>query len=393
MVDFNKKVDRTNTYCTQWDYVEDRFHEKGLLPFTISDMDLEYPEEISQVLMERLNHRVLGYSRWKHDDYRGSICGWYRRRFQTEIQPEWIYYSPSVIYSVSKCLELFSEINDGVLLLTPSYNAFFDVIKNNNRTLVKSSLINNDGVYSIDYKDFEEKCKQSKVFILCNPHNPIGKVWSGTELTQMVSICKKYGVDIISDDIHMDIVYHKNMTPILKVADSKDIHIVICSSPSKTFNIPALTGSYIILPEQDIAQKFENITRYRDFVNSPAILNVLATTAAYDKCEYWIDELLVHLQKNLTFVKKYLEENIPELTIVMPESCYFAWINFKKLNINSKDFQDALIHVGKVAIMPGNTYGEGGEYYLRFNVGCSLDKVRDGLNRVYKTVQYLKDRK
>lgn len=391
MVDFNKKLDRTNTYCTQWDYVEDRFNEKHLLPFTISDMDLEYPEEISKSLTKRLEHRVLGYSRWKHEDFRGSICGWYHRRFETEINSQWIYYSPSVIYSVSKCLELFSEEGDGVLLLTPSYNAFFDVVKNNNRKLVLSSLINNDSSYSIDFKDFENKCKKSKVFILCNPHNPVGKVWSENDLVKMVDICRKYNVHIISDDIHMDIDYHKKMTPILKITDTKDIHIVICSSPSKTFNTAALTGSYIIIPEEDIQQKFETITRYRDFVNSPAILSVLATITAYDECEYWVDELLEHLYRNLKFVKEYLEKNIPELTMKMPDGCYFAWIDFKKLNVSSKEFQDALIHVGKVAIMPGSTYGEDGEYYLRFNVGSSLDKVRDGLDRVYKTIQYLKN--
>lgn len=389
MINFDKKVNRLGTYCTQWDYVEDRFGKKGLLPFTISDMDLEFPEEITEVLKERLNHRVLGYSRWKHDDFKDSIRNWYSKRFNCSVDSNWIYYSPSVMYSISKLIEIFSDEGDGVLINTPAYNAFYEVIGNNNRNIIKSPLINKDGFYSIDFEDFEKKCKYSKIFILCNPHNPTGRVWSELELIKMVRICKENNVKIISDDIHMDIVYDNKMTPVLNVSDNYLESIFICTSASKSFNIPALTGSYVIIPNEEIRTKFENITRYRDFVNSPAILAILGTMTCYNDCEYWLDELLRYLKENLQYTINYIECNLKPLKLVMPEGCYFAWIDFSGLKISSEKFQKLLIDIGEVAIMSGKVYGEESEFYLRLNVACSREKLEDGLNRIKKTIDYI----
>lgn len=389
MINFDKKVNRLGTYCTQWDYVEDRFGKKGLLPFTISDMDLEFPEEITEVLKERLNHRVLGYSRWKHDDFKDSITNWYSKRFNCSVDSNWIYYSPSVMYSISKLIEIFSDEGDGVLINTPAYNAFYEVIGNNNRNIIKSPLINKDGFYSIDFEDFEKKCKYSKIFILCNPHNPTGRIWSELELIKMVRICKENNVKIISDDIHMDIVYDNKMTPVLNVSDNYLESIFICTSASKSFNIPALTGSYVIIPNEEIRTKFENITRYRDFVNSPAILAILGTMTCYNDCEYWLDELLRYLKENLQYTINYIECNLKPLKLVMPEGCYFAWIDFSGLKISSEKFQKLLIDIGEVAIMSGKVYGEESEFYLRLNVACSREKLEDGLNRIKKTIDYI----
>ncbi|MGS5516451.1 MalY/PatB family protein [Clostridioides difficile] len=389
MINFDKKIDRLGTYCTQWDYVEDRFGKKGLLPFTISDMDLEFPYEITEILQERLNHRVLGYSRWKHEDFRNSVTNWYTKRFNCNIEGNWIYYSPSVMYSISKLIEIFSDEGDGILINTPAYNAFYDVIANNNRNIIKSPLVNEDGFYLIDFDDFEKKCKESKIFILCNPHNPTGRVWSELELAKMIGICKDNNVKIISDDIHMDIVYDNRMTPILKVAESYLDSIFICTSASKSFNIPALTGSYVIIPNESTRNKFENITRYRDFVNSPAILAILATMVCYNDCEYWLDELLKYLKDNLEYTIKYIKDNLEPLKLVMPEGCYFAWIDFSDLKVSSEIFQKLLMDIGEVAIMSGNVYGEESEFYLRLNVACSREKLEDGLNRIKKTIDYI----
>lgn len=393
MTDFNEVIDRHHTFCTQWDYVEDRFHEKGLLPFTISDMDIACPKDLQNVLLDRLQHPILGYSRWKHHEFRGGIVSWYQKRFACDVQEDWIYYSPSVMYTISKCIEMYSNKGDGVLLLAPSYNAFYDVIKNNDRHIEECLFLLKDGHYEIDFDAFEEACQKVKIFILCNPHNPIGKVFTAIELEKIIAICERHHVDIISDDIHMDIDYHHRMTPILKLSTGKNIRIVIATSISKTFNVPALSGSYVMFPKMEDAQEFERITRYRDFVNSPAILHILATITAYEQCDVWVDGLLKHLQQNLCICKTYLEEHIPELTMQMPDSCYFAWINFEQLHITSEEFQDVLIHTGKVAIMPGATYGRGGESYLRFHVGCSTEKMMDGLHRLKKSVEEIKARK
>lgn len=389
-MNFDEIKDRRGTYCTQWDYVKDRFGKEGLLPFTISDMDLESPEEIAEALVKRINHKIFGYSRWNHDDFKNSIESWYKKRFSCEINKDWIVYSPSVIYAVSKFVEMKSEKGDGVLINTPGYDGFFKMILGNERRIISSPLKNVNGKYEIDFEDFEKKCREAKIFLLCSPHNPVGKVWTEKELAKIIEICKKNNVFIISDEIHMDIVYNKKHIPIVSLEKDYLENIVLCTSASKTFNIPAFTGSYLFIPSEKNREDFLKILKERDALSSPSILAVIATMTAYNECEYWVDELIKYTENNIRFVKEYLEKNIPELFCEIPDGSYFAWIDFSKLGISSEEFQKYLIDIGEVAVMPGLTYGEEGRYFLRLNVACSIKKVEDGLKRIKKTVDYIK---
>lgn len=389
-MNFDEIKDRRGTYCTQWDYVKDRFGKEGLLPFTISDMDLESPEEVAEALVKRINHKIFGYSRWNHDDFKNSIENWYKKRFSCEINKDWIVYSPSVIYAVSKFVEMKSEKGDGVLINTPGYDGFFKMILGNERRIISSPLKNVNGKYEIDFEDFEKKCREAKIFLLCSPHNPVGKVWTEKELAKIIEICKKNNVFIISDEIHMDIVYNKKHIPILSIGKDYLENIVLCTSASKTFNIPAFTGSYLFIPSEKSREDFLKILKERDALSSPSILAVIATMTAYNECEYWVDELIKYTENNIRFVKEYLEKNIPELFCEIPDGSYFAWIDFSKLGISSEEFQKYLIDIGEVAVMPGLTYGEEGRYFLRLNVACSIKKVEDGLKRIKKTVDYIK---
>ncbi|MDU1910537.1 MalY/PatB family protein [Fusobacterium sp.] len=389
---FDEIKDRRGTYCTQWDYVKDRFGKDNLLPFTISDMDLESPEEIVDALIKRINHRIFGYSRWNHDDFKNSIEGWYNRRFNFQINKEWVVYSPSVIYAISKFIEMKSQKGEGVLINTPGYDGFFKVIIDNDRKLLTSPLKKVKDSYEIDFDDFELKCKEAKIFLLCSPHNPTGKVWTEEELKKMIEICKKYDVFIISDEIHMDIIYKGKHHPILSQACDYMKNIVLCTSASKTFNIPALCGSYLFITNQKDRDEFLRILKNRDALSSPSILAVIATITAYNKCEYWVNELVKYTENNIKYVKEYLEKNIPVLKCEIPQGSYFAWIDFSKLSISNDEFQRNLINIGEVAIMPGLTYGEEGRYYIRLNVGCSIKKVEEGLKRIEKTVKYIENR-
>ena len=389
-MNFDEIKDRRGTYCTQWDYVKDRFGKEGLLPFTISDMDLESPEEIAEALVKRINHKIFGYSRWNHDDFKNSIESWYKKRFSCEINKDWIVYSPSVIYAASKFIEMKSEKGDGVLINTPGYDGFFKMILGNERRIISSPLKNINGKYEIDFEDFEKKCREAKIFLLCSPHNPVGKVWTEKELAKIIEICKKNNVFIISDEIHMDIVYNKKHIPIVSLGKDYLENIVLCTSASKTFNIPAFTGSYLFIPSEKSREDFLKILKERDALSSPSILAVIATMTAYNECEYWVDELIKYTENNIKFVKEYLEKNIPELFCEIPDGSYFAWIDFSKLGISSEEFQKYLIDIGEVAVMPGLTYGEEGRYFLRLNVACSIKKVEDGLKRIKKTVDYIK---
>ncbi len=390
-MNFDEIKDRRGTYCTQWDYVKDRFGKDGLLPFTISDMDLESPEEIADALIKRINHKIFGYSRWNHDDFKSSIENWYKKRFDYQIDKEWIVYSPSVIYTVSKFIEMKSEKGDYVLINTPGYDGFFKVIQDNDRKILASPLKRENEKYHIDFDDFEEKCKKAKIFLLCSPHNPVGKVWAKDELVKMIEICRKNNVFIISDEIHMDIIYSGKHLPVLSIGEEYIENMVLCTSASKTFNIPALTGSYLFIPCEKDRDEFLRILKNRDALSSPAILAVIATMTAYNKCEYWLDNLLKYTENNIRFVKEYLKENIPELNCDIPDGSYFAWIDFSNLKISSEEFQKYLIDIGEVAIMPGLTYGEEGRYFLRLNVACSIKKVQDGLERLKKTVKYIQN--
>ncbi len=391
-MNFDEIKDRRGTYCTQWDYVKDRFGKEGLLPFTISDMDLESPVEIAEALTQRINHKIFGYSRWNHDDFKNSIENWYKSRFNYQINKDWIVYSPSVIYAVSKFIEMKSEKGDGVLINTPGYDGFFKMILGNERKIISSPLEYINGKYEINFDDFEKKCREAKIFLLCSPHNPVGKVWTEEELTKIIEICKKNNVFIISDEIHMDIVYRGKHIPVLSLGKDYLDNMVLCTSASKTFNIPALTGSYLFIPNEKNRDAFLKILKERDALSSPSILAVIATMTAYNKCGYWVDELVKYTENNIRFVKEYLKKNIPKLSCEIPDGSYFAWINFSKLGISSNEFQKYLIDIGETAIMPGNTYGEEGEYFIRLNVACSIQKVQDGLSRIKKTVDFIKNK-
>lgn len=386
---FDEVKDRRGTYCTQWDYVKDRFGKDDLLPFTISDMDLESPKEIVEALIKRINHKIFGYSRWNHDDFKNSIEGWYNRRFDFQINKEWIVYSPSVIYAISKFIEMKSKKGDGILIHTPGYDGFFKVIVDNDRKLLTSPLKKVKESYEIDFDDFELKCKKAKIFLLCSPHNPTGRVWTEKELEKMIKICKKYNVFIISDEIHMDIIYRGKHHPVLSQSGDYIENIVLCTSASKTFNIPALCGSYLFVTNQKDRDEFLRILKNRDALSSPSILAVIATITAYNKCEYWVNELVKYTESNIKYVKEYLEKNIPVLKCEVPQGSYFAWIDFSKLGISNEEFQRNLIDIGGVAIMPGLTYGEEGRYFLRLNVGSSIKKVEDGLQRIEKAVNHI----
>lgn len=391
-MNFDEIKDRRGTYCTQWDYVKDRFGKDGLLPFTISDMDLESPVEIAEALVKRINHKIFGYSRWNHDDFKNSIEGWYNRRFNYQINKDWIVYSPSVIYAVSKFIEMKSEKGDGVLINTPGYDGFFKMIEANERKMITSSLKYINGKYEIDFDDFENKCKDVKIFLLCSPHNPVGKVWTKEELLKMIEICRKNNVFIISDEIHMDIIYNGNHIPVLSLGGEYLDNMVLCTSASKTFNIPAFTGSYLFIPSEKDRDEFLRILKNRDALSSPSILAVIATMTAYNDCGYWVDELVKYTENNIKFVKKYLEENIPVLSCEVPQGSYFAWIDFSKLGISSEEFQKYLVDIGEIAVMPGLTYGEEGRYFLRLNVACSIKKVQDGLERIKKTIDFIQNK-
>lgn len=386
MIKFDNKISRKGTYCTQWDYIEDRFNVKDIIPFSISDMDIAVPSTIIKKLKERLSHPILGYSRWRNSDYLTAIEQWYQKRYQCQINQKWILYSPSVMYSISILIQQLSDVGDDIVIMTPAYNAFFEVIKNNGRNIIESPLILKNKKYEIDYADLEEKCRFSKVLLWCNPHNPIGRVWSESEMSKVLEIAKKNSCWIISDDIHMDLSIYKKPYCILKKLNDYN-NMIVVNSISKAFNVPALSGSYMIIPDENLYKQIENKTRYTDFVNSPAILNVIATIEAYNECELWLDNLRVYLRGNIEYVDDFLKKNCDKISLIKPEGTYLCWLDCRQLNLSDNQIQQNLIEKGGIGIMPGKVYGAQEQGFLRFHVGCPREKVKIGMERIKYSLQ------
>lgn len=382
MMNFDRMIERRGTYCTQWDYVFDRFGKEDLLPFTISDTDFALPDVIIDKLEKRLTHGVFGYTRWNHWDFKHKVASWFAIQFGSYVKEEWVVYSPSVIYSVSQLINQFSEVGNGVIIQTPAYDAFFKTIIGNQRKVVENPLIYHDGYYSIDFDHLEQLVQEqnNRILLLCSPHNPTGRVWKKCELEKIVQLCKQNNIFIISDEIHMDIV--REDFKHISILDITSENVALLSSGTKTFNFPSLLFSYLIVPNEQYREIYLKRLKNKDGLSSPSVLGMLATMTAYEECYEWVQQLNCYLDDNIEYVITYIETHCPKLKVLKPEATYLVWIDIANLPVNMHVFQESLVNNGHVAIMDGSVYVGNGEHFLRLNVGCSREKLQDGLERL-----------
>ncbi len=389
MFDFSVPVDRHGTWCTQWDYVADRFGAADLLPFTISDMDFPTAPVILSALQQRLTHGVLGYSRWKNDDFIGAVAHWYQKRFNSAVDAESLVYGPSVIYMVSQLIRLWSAPGDAVLIHTPAYDAFYKAIAGNDRQVFSAPLRNTAAGWLCDMAALEAQLAkpECKIMLLCSPQNPTGKVWTRAELETMAELCERHSVRVISDEIHMDMVWdgHRH-TPWCEVGKGR---WALFTSGSKSFNIPALTGAYGLVSDEQDRQAYLGVLKGQDGLSSPAVLALVAHIAAYREGEPWLEALRAYLQSNLEYVASTLNEAFAQLSWRPPQSTYLAWIDLRPLGLDDKALQKALIEQQKVAIMPGYTYGAEGNGFIRLNAGCPRVKLEEGVKRLIAAIRSL----
>lgn len=389
MFDFSTPVDRHGTWCTQWDYVADRFGTADLLPFTISDMDFATAPCILDAVSRRLAHGVFGYSRWKNDEFLGAVSHWFASRFQSPVESDAIVYGPSVIYMVAETLRQWSEAGDGVVVHTPAYDAFYKTIAGNQRRLVPVPLVAHHGQWRCDMAELERALAEprNKILLLCSPHNPTGKVWSRDELTTMAQLCEKHGVRVISDEIHMDMTWENHRhTPWCDVARGP---WALFTSASKSFNIPALTGAYGLIDDAATREGYLNALKSRDGLSSPSVPALVAHIAAYREGAGWLDALRAYLQENLRYIARELNQAFPQLNWQPPEATYLAWIDLRALKVDDSALQQALIHEQKIAIMPGSTYGEEGAGFVRLNAGCPRVKLEKGVQGLIAALRSL----
>ncbi|MFV7279543.1 MalY/PatB family protein [Citrobacter cronae] len=390
MFDFSKVVDRHGTWCTQWDYVADRFGSADLLPFTISDMDFATAPCILEALTQRLSHGVLGYSRWKNDEFLAAIQHWFLTRHNTKIDPQSLVYGPSVIYMVSELIRQWSSAGDAVVIHTPAYDAFYKAIEGNQRVVRAVELEKRTDGWYCDMVALESALSrpESKILLLCSPQNPTGKVWTRDELETMAELCQRHGVKVISDEIHMDMVWGDH--PHIPWSNVARDSWALLTSGSKSFNIPALTGAYGMIEDAQSRNDYLSALKGRDGLSSPAVLALTAHIAAYQQGASWLDALRDYLASNLHYVSRELNAAFPELSWQVPQSTYLAWIDLRPLNIDDRELQEALIHQQKVAIMPGYTYGKEGRGFVRLNAGCPRSKLEKGVQGLINAIRTIR---
>ncbi|MCX5128316.1 MalY/PatB family protein [Streptomyces sp. NBC_00347] len=379
--EFDAPVDRHGTWCTQWDYVEDRFGAPDLLPFTISDMDFETAPEVLAALRGRLEHGVLGYSRWRHEDFLEAVRHWYAARYDTPIAADRIAYAPAVLYQLGRILDLWSSPGDRVVVHTPAYDAFPRLLAARDREM--------RGVPLHDEEALERELARpdTTALLLCSPHNPTGHVWSADELERMAELCARHGVAVISDEIHSDLAHAPHRHRPWALHGRPGTRWAVVTSASKSFNIPALTGSYGIFGDTESCERYLTLLKDADGLSSPAVLSVAGHIAAYREGGAWLDALNAYVAQNLDMVRERLVRAFPALDWRPPKAGYLAWIDLRPLAVPDDVLQRELIHTEKVAIMPGTAYGPEGAGFVRLNVGCPRSKAETGVEALIRALR------
>lgn len=387
MESFNTVHQRKNTRSLKWDMLQSVFKADDLLPMWVADMDFKPPEAVNDALIKRAKHGIYGYTNIDND-VKEPIVNWLQKRHHWEINPNWLTFSPGVVTSLHIAVQAFSKPNDKVLIQTPVYTPFYDVIESHERTVVKNSLILKDNYYQIDFVDFEEKLKQGiKIFILCSPHNPVGRVWTADELKEMARLCLKYDVLILSDEIHGDLIYPGYQhIPIASLSQEISEQTITCMSPSKTFNLAGLQASYLITENKE---KRDQLDQHflKQGLNTLNTMGNLALEAAYRYGEPWLEELINTLNSHQKYVIKMFEAHTPELKVIRSEGTYLLWIDCSGLNMDNKELHQFMIDKAKIGLNPGTGYGEEGDQFMRINIACPQATLEDGINRIINAVR------
>lgn len=386
LTNFDEKVNRMNTASVKWERTEAIFGAKDLLPMWVADMDFRPPQAVTEALKKRVEHGIFGYT-FIPESTNSAIQSWLHKRHSWKIADEAILYSNSVVESISVAIQTFTKPGDKVLLQSPVYTPFFEMIEKNGRSVANSPLQLQNGRYEIDFEDFEQQLKDGcKLFLLCNPHNPGGRMWSREELLRIGELCRTYECLIVADEIHSDLVYrtHKHY-PFASLSEEIAAITITCISPSKTFNLAGLQASAVVIENKQLRESFSETQRRHGFFTLNTF-GILAMESAYLHGEPWLEELIDYLEGNKQFAMEYIAENLPQLTCMEPDGTYLLWIDCRKLCIPDEELKKLLIEKGMLALEPGPKYGPGGEGFVRLNFACPREMLADALDRLQKAV-------
>ena len=385
--DFDKFIDRRNTDCIKWDFGMQRKGRDDLLPLWVADMDFRLPDEVIKDISDRVQHGVFGYTD-PGDKYRNAVKNWYERRHGFTIDGKDITVTPGVVYAIAIAIRAFTEPGDAVIIQQPVYYPFSETIVLNKRKVVNNQLIYKDGHYEIDFEDFEKKIIDNdvKLFLLCSPHNPVGRVWTKEELTRLAEICKKHDVTIFADEIHSDFVYPGfKHTSFMSLDESLRQKLVLGTSPSKTFNLAGLQVANIIIPDKEMHKSFDRENAAAGY-SQPNILGMVACMSVYTKGEEWLDELLEYLKGNLDYTREFIRENIPQVKLIEPEGTYLIWLDFSEVVDNHKELEDIIVNKAKLWLDPGIIFGRETNLFERINIACPRSILKQALEQLSKAV-------
>ena len=377
---FDEIINRRNTNCVKWDR-----GQEDVLPMWVADMDFKAATPILKAIEKKVEFGVFGYTLLSEEYYQ-AIIDWWTRRHQWELKKEWLVFSPGVVPSLKNIIEAFTKPGDKVLIQSPVYYPFYRVIKSNECEVVTSPLKLVNNKYEMDFEDLEKKLTEQeiKLFILCSPHNPGGRVWTKDELVKVGELCLKHGVLVVADEIHCDLVYkgYKH-TPFGSISEEFAQNSITCVAPSKTFNLAGLTTSNIIIPNKTLKATVENVFESNE-VSDANIFGIEALIAAYNESEDWLEQLLKYLGENLEYLTKFFEENLPKLKVVKTEGTYLVWIDCRALGMNSEELTKFFLREAKVWFNDGKMFGADGEGFVRINVACPREYITEGLTRIKK---------
>lgn len=390
--DFETVVDRKNSGSAKWEQMKEWNPNvsEGIVPFSVADMELKNPPEIVKELQKYIESSIMGYT-IPTESYYDAIINWMKERHDWDIKAKWIVNTPGVVTAFFAGIKTFTDPGDGVIVMSPVYYPFYNAIKSNDRKIVKNSLINKGETYEIDYKDLEEKAKdpKNKVLLFCSPHNPTGRVWRKEELEKVADICLRNDVFIISDEIHSDLIMPGyEHTVFSTISEEVKNNIIVCTAPSKTFNLAGLQNSNIIIPNEDIRVKYQNMLQS----NAIGMLNMMGLKAceiAYTECEDWLEELIELIHHNHLELKKYIEENIPQIKVYDLEGTYLQWLDFTALGLNNDELEELMHNEAELFFDEGYIFGEEGNGFERWNLACPTKVMMEGLDRLRRSVEEL----
>ena len=414
---FDKITNRKGTNCLKYDFAVERGKPADVLPLWVADMDFPVSEEITKSLHAAVEHGIYGYSQPK-DAYYNAVMNWMERNHNWKTEREWIVKTPGVVFALGAAVKAFTDPGDAILIQNPVYYPFTNIIRDNNRKVVDNTLvyhpvtertvvpvttddaseqqINNVGTvspaYQIDFEDFERKIEQEhvKLFILCNPHNPVGRVWTVEELQQLGEICLRHHVIVVSDEIHNDFVYPGYEHTVFANVDPRFAEFTVtCTAPSKTFNLAGLQISNIFIPNEKLRKAFQTEIDKTGY-DEPNALGIVACEAAYRAGEDWLDQLRAYLLKNLNFLRNFLQEKIPQIHLVEPEGTYLVWLDCSELGITGEELDQFIVDKAGLWLDGGSMFGPSGAAFQRVNIACPRATLQLALDKLKTAVDSLK---